>query len=688
MAGESITVQAVIDSAPAVAGAQQYNRAVSSMRDATSGAASQLDKMTGATGLLRASLGTLSAAFAVKGIVEAADAYTILKTKLETITGSSEAGASALSKIKQVAKDSRTSSTDLADAFSKMAVGLKENNISQDTAISSLGTLSKAMQLSGASTDQTREAMDGYANAFIRGRFEGRQFLGLMQDMPLLMQKLQQSTGASSEQIRRWSLDGKFTAQTVQALLASMASDVDSKFAAMPRTVGGSIRLLGETITKVLGQALSDSGTSTSRLVDAFDKLRVTINSPDFKSGARAIADALGSMLDGIGRGVSALNADMGKLSESFRAIDWDDKLSSQYGNILKFLFGTDFGFKAVAASAAQAKTGISGFAAALAPLSGTQAAKIGPWQTSITAATSDKVDLSGSLRETDREKAIKREIELEGIQARLARARALDDKDQISTIELQLQLKQRITQELVETEPKLALQLMAEIRLTEEAKRRSQILQENRQLVQQVGTTLSDSIISAAKSGDSLAQSFRNVLAQMIEMIAKATILKPLIESMSRSGGSALSAAGFNAEQGVWGGLLGGSSNVAGSAANGGWATTTSSSGFLGSLFGFANGGSFQVGGSGGTDSQMVAFRASPDERVTITRPDQQGNTSAPGNVNVNITITGDATDETVERMRSVARQEFAQQMPRAVNASVDAVRDRNVRDRNYLRR
>lgn len=39
----------------------------------------------------------------------------------------------------------------------------------------------------------------------------------------------------------------------------------------------------------------------------------------------------------------------------------------------------------------------------------------------------------------------------------------------------------------------------------------------------------------------------------------------------------------------------------------------------------GFAQGGSFRVGGSGGTDSQLVAFRASPDERVTIQTPAQQ---------------------------------------------------------------
>lgn len=40
----------------------------------------------------------------------------------------------------------------------------------------------------------------------------------------------------------------------------------------------------------------------------------------------------------------------------------------------------------------------------------------------------------------------------------------------------------------------------------------------------------------------------------------------------------------------------------------------------------GFATGGDFTVGGGGGVDSQLVAFRASPGERVSVSRPGQEG--------------------------------------------------------------
>lgn len=58
------------------------------------------------------------------------------------------------------------------------------------------------------------------------------------------------------------------------------------------------------------------------------------------------------------------------------------------------------------------------------------------------------------------------------------------------------------------------------------------------------------------------------------------------------------------------------------------------------GHLPGFANGGSFQVGGIGGTDSQLVQFMASPNERVTIETPRQQREREGGGRGDTNIQI------------------------------------------------
>lgn len=61
----------------------------------------------------------------------------------------------------------------------------------------------------------------------------------------------------------------------------------------------------------------------------------------------------------------------------------------------------------------------------------------------------------------------------------------------------------------------------------------------------------------------------------------------------------------------------------------------------FFSGLFGFAAGGSFRVGGSGGTDSQLVAFKATPDETVSITKP---GQSMGGGGITVHSTTNIDA--------------------------------------------
>lgn len=59
---------------------------------------------------------------------------------------------------------------------------------------------------------------------------------------------------------------------------------------------------------------------------------------------------------------------------------------------------------------------------------------------------------------------------------------------------------------------------------------------------------------------------------------------------------------------------------------------------GGLGALLGFQKGGSFTVGGSGGSDSQTVAFRATPANRVSVTPPGQGGGLT----ININSPVFG----------------------------------------------
>ncbi|WP_299393287.1 hypothetical protein [Pelagibius sp.] len=96
-----------------------------------------------------------------------------------------------------------------------------------------------------------------------------------------------------------------------------------------------------------------------------------------------------------------------------------------------------------------------------------------------------------------------------------------------------------------------------------------------------------------------------------------------------------------------------------------------------------FATGGSFTVGGSGGTDSQTVAFKATPGERVDVLTPGQQRAQAGMGGTTVYIDARGSNGDAAVEE---AVRRGIARAAPGLINASVETVRGERQRDPRFF--
>ena len=180
----------------------------------------------------------------------------------------------------------------------------------------------------------------------------------------------------------------------------------------------------------------------------------------------------------------------------------------------------------------------------------------------------------------------------------------------------------------------------------------------------------LTNAIVDFARTGEFSLRDFGRSIAE--------TLLKLSTESLLRQGLGFLGGSG-----GLFGGLFGGGSFGGSGIFNGLF-------GGRGLGIGFANGGSFLVGGQGGTDSQFVGFRASPNERVTIETPAQQRSNLMIPNVQVitptNVQIINNAPGV-------VHRQEMSEGQIRiiaeevsvgVVNRDADGVIGRNLRDPN----
>jgi len=123
-------------------------------------------------------------------------------------------------------------------------------------------------------------------------------------------------------------------------------------------------------------------------------------------------------------------------------------------------------------------------------------------------------------------------------------------------------------------------------------------------------GATLSfiQTLRQGLQNGEKFWKAFGNSALNVINKIID-RIEKQLVDALF-SLGSAGSGGG-----GIFGAILGG----IGSLFSGGGGASS-----LSPFARYANGGQFKVGGAGGIDSQLVAFHASPNETVSVTKPGQ----------------------------------------------------------------
>lgn len=136
-----------------------------------------------------------------------------------------------------------------------------------------------------------------------------------------------------------------------------------------------------------------------------------------------------------------------------------------------------------------------------------------------------------------------------------------------------------------------------------------------------------------ATKLGDHIGQAIVNGFSAASDAIADfavtgkfnfSDLTSSILRDMTKLATNAIFGSLVN---GLLGSIGGGAIGGAGALGGGG----------LGSLFGFASGGSFQVGGTGGTDSKVVAFKATPGEMVNVSTPGQaRGGGQTIVNVNV----------------------------------------------------
>ncbi|HAV6133608.1 TPA: phage tail tape measure protein [Acinetobacter baumannii] len=123
-------------------------------------------------------------------------------------------------------------------------------------------TVSKAVAISGASAEAADAALVQFGQALASGTLRGEELNSVMEQTPALAKAIAQGMGITVGELRSVAAEGKITSQEIVKALKNVQNDVDALFAKTDITIGQSLTLLNNEITKFVGEASKGSGAA------------------------------------------------------------------------------------------------------------------------------------------------------------------------------------------------------------------------------------------------------------------------------------------------------------------------------------------------------------------------------------------------------------------------------------------
>ena len=181
----------------------------------------------------------------MSGLIKSGDDYIQTMARLKTIEDGSKTGQELQDSIMAAAQRSRTGFGIMADSVAKLRLQAGEAFKSNDEAIAFAEQLNKLYKIGGASLEQQKAGTLQITQALASGVLRGDEFNSMMENAPLVAQKLARHLGVSVGQLREMAKDGQLTGDTLKNALLGSAVETNAEFAKMPMTFADMMTQVG-----------------------------------------------------------------------------------------------------------------------------------------------------------------------------------------------------------------------------------------------------------------------------------------------------------------------------------------------------------------------------------------------------------------------------------------------------------
>ncbi|MFA3383335.1 tape measure protein [Acinetobacter baumannii] len=258
MAQESRLV-IVIDAKNAERNARNLGNELDSIERKGDFATKSMDGLSVAT---RQLAGYMAGLVTVGAAISKMDTYTGLQNRLKLVTSSQVELNKATEDTFRIAQKTYSAWDSVLQVYQRFSDNAKTLNLTMDDTARLTETVSKAVAISGASAAAADAALVQFGQALASGTLRGEELNSVMEQTPALAKAIAQGMGITVGELRTVAAEGKITSQEIVKALRNVEKDVDALFAKTDITIGQSLTLLNNEITKFVGESGKGSGAA------------------------------------------------------------------------------------------------------------------------------------------------------------------------------------------------------------------------------------------------------------------------------------------------------------------------------------------------------------------------------------------------------------------------------------------
>lgn len=240
--------------------------------------------------------GVLVAAFSARAVIQYADAWSDMQSRVGAATGSMDTAGASMQRLLQIANASYSPLEQTAEIYSRNVSTFRDLGRSAAEAADFTESLNNMLVLTATRGERAASVQNALSKAMAVGKIEADGLETVLANGAEAAQALARELGTTVSGLRQMASDGKITSDVIANAVVKSLEDVRDRAAEMQATMGDAFVRVGNNVTAFVGtvdQATGASAALASAIISAADSALAFGTSSEVMEGAAIAAGAL-----------------------------------------------------------------------------------------------------------------------------------------------------------------------------------------------------------------------------------------------------------------------------------------------------------------------------------------------------------------------------------------------------------